>query len=207
MNIVTDSITGKKVIFENILEEIPGGVSLEVVTRLDYTATAKKYLKAGAPVYVDLSTRIAELVKTTKSAVAIDATHLFVAAGHHFKVGDSITDYAFNRIISAISASGTTHDVITVPSGLVITAGTVYGQAYAGAASAYAASAATQACLYTANGLIKDDVHIAFGNADVAVVKMGTVREDALDYPLSTTDKIALNGGTAGTGTSKITMV
>jgi hypothetical protein len=202
MYIGSGSITGKKVVFESILEEIPGGVSLEVVTRLDYTTASKKYLKAGAPVYVDIATRIAELCKSTKSSVAIDATHLFVPAGHHFKVSDSITDGTFCRIISAISASGTGFDVITVPSGLVITAGQKYLEATAGAASAYSTSLA-----YTPNGMIKRDVYIADGNADVAVVKMGTVREDALEYPIPSIYAIALRGGTAGTGTSQITLV
>lgn len=194
MQITTESITGKKVKFESILDEIPGGVSLEVATRLDYTSTSKKYLKAGAPVYVDLSTRIAELCKTTKSEVAIDATHLYVKRDHHFLVGDSITDMAFCRIISAISASGTTHDVITVPSGLVITAGTKYAEATAGQASAFSDSLA-----YKPNGMTKDDVYITNGNANVAIVKMGTVREDALDYPLPTVMKDYLRA-VSGTG-------
>lgn len=200
MQITTGSITGSKVVFESILDEIPGGVSL-AVTRLDYLTSGKEYLKAGAPVYVDIATRVAQVVKTTSSAVAIDATHLFVLQGHHFKVDDSITDGAFSRIISAIAASGTTHDVITVPSGLVITAATVYNEATAGAASAFSAYA------YTPNGLTRDDVYIKDGNADVAIVKMGTVRGDALEYPLSAANKIALRGGTAGTGTSLITVV
>jgi hypothetical protein len=200
MQITTDSITGKKVVFESILDEVPGGVSLEVITRLDYLTSGKEYLKAGAPVYVDLSTRIAELCKTTKSEVVIDATHLYVKNNHHFKVGDSITDGTFSRIISAIAASGS-YDIITAPSGLVYTVGTIYNEATAGAASAFSAYA------YTPNGLIKDDVYIKDGNADVAVVKMGTVRGDALDYPLSAANKIALRGGTAGTGTSLITVV
>lgn len=195
-------IIGKKVIFESILDEIPGGVSLEVITRLDYTSASKKYLKAGTPVYVDIATRIAEVCKSFKSSVAIDATHLYGPSGHHFKVGDSISDGAFNRIISAIAASGTGFDVITVPSGLVITANQKYLEATAGAASAYSTSLA-----YTPNGLTRDDVYIADGNADVAVVKMGTVRGDALDYPLPDIYKIALRGGTAGTGTSLITVV
>lgn len=206
MNIGTGSITGKKVVFENILEDIPGGVSLPV-TRLDYLTSGKEYLKAGTPVYVDLSTRIAQVCKTTKSAVVVDATHLYVAAGHHFKVGDSITDFNFCRIISAIAASGTSYDVITAPSGLVYTVGTVYAQAAAGAASAYEAASAAQACLYTPNGLTKNDVYIKEGNADIAVVKMGTVREDALEYPLPTAFKKALRGGTTGEGTSLITLV
>lgn len=200
MQIKTGSIAGKKVVFESILDEVPGGVSLPV-TRLDYLTSGKEYLKAGTPVYVDLSTRIAQVCKTTKSDTAIDATHLYVAAGHHFKVNDSITDAAFSRIISAIAASGTTHDVFTVASGLVITADTVYNEATAGASGAFSAYA------YTPNGLTRDDVYIKDGNADVAVVKVGTVRGDALEYPLSAANKIALRGGASGEGTSLITVV
>lgn len=206
MQIVTDSQVGRKVIFEDILEEVPGGVSVNV-TRLDYTASGKEFLPAGTPVKVDLSTRTAEVCKTVKAAGTGDTTHIYVAKGHHFKVGDSITDFSFCRIISAISASGTDYELITVPSGLITASGTKYAQAATGAASAYAASAASQACLYLPNGLIKSDIYIHNGNADAAVVKMGTVREDALAYPLPDTFKIELRGGTSGTGTSLITVV
>jgi len=204
MQITTGSITGKKVVFESILDEIPGGVSLPV-TRLDYLTSGKEYLKAGTPVYVDIATRIGQVCKTTESDTAIDATHLYVAAGHHFKVGDSITDGSFNRIISAIAASGTAHDIITAPSGLVGVAGTVYFEGYTGAASAYGTGASGY--MYLPNGLTRDDIYIKDGNADVAIVKMGTVRDDALEYPLPSTFKIALRGGTTGAGTSLITVV
>jgi len=200
MQITTGTIAGKKVVFESIQDEVPGGASL-AVTRLDYLTSGKEYLKAGAPVYVDIATRVAQVCKSTKSVTGSTATSLYVAKGHHFKVGDSITDGAFSRIISAIAASGTAYDTIAAPSGLVVTAGTVYGEATAGAASAYSALA------YTPNGLTRDDIYIKDGNADVAVVKMGTVREDALEYPLPSLYKIALRGGTAGTGTSLITVV
>lgn len=199
MQITNSSISGKKVVFESILDTIPGGVSL-AVTRLDYLTSGKEYLKAGAPVYVDIATRVAQVCKSTKSVTGSTATSLTVLKGHHFKVGDSITDGAFSRIISAIAASGN-YDVITAPSGLVPAVGTVYNEATAGAASAFSAYA------YVPNGLTRDDVYIKDGNADVAVVKMGTVRADALDYPLSAADKIALRGGAAGTGTSLITVV
>jgi hypothetical protein len=36
---------------------------------------------------------------------------------------------------------------------------------------------------------------------------MGTVREDALTYPINALYAIALRGGTAGTGRSLITLV
>ena len=206
MQITTGSITGKKVVFESILDEIPGGVSLPV-TRLDYLTSGKEYLKAGTPVYVDIATRIAQVCKTVVADTVGDATHLYVANGHHFKVGDSITDYSFVRVISAIAASGTEHQSITVPSGLIYAAGTVYGQAATGAGSGYIDATPSASLLYRPNGLTRDDVYIKDGNADVAIVKMGTVRGDALDYPLSAIDKIALRGGASGSGTSLITVV
>ena len=204
MQIKTDSITGSKVIFENILEDVPGGVALNV-TRLDYSATGKEYLAAGTPVYVDVAARTAEVCKTAKAAAGSGATTLYFATGHHFKVSDSITDFVNCRIISAITASGDV-DAVAVPSGLITASGTVYAQAYPGAASGYEAASAAQAALYTPNGLTKADVYIKNGNADVAVVKMGTAREVNLP-PLPSAFKVALRGGTAGTGTSLITLV
>lgn len=206
MFITTDSQAGRKVVFENILEDIPGGVSVNV-TRLDYTASGKEWLPAGTPVYVDLSTRTAEVCKTVAAAGTGDATHLYVSDDHHFKVGDSITDFSYCRIISSISASGDDYELITVPSGLIYTSGTIYAEAATGAASAYEAASAAQACLYLPNGLVKSAVNIENGNGDAAVVKMGTVREDALTYPLPSAFEVALRGGTTGTGTSLITLV
>ena len=205
MQISTTSISGNKVVFENILEDVPGGVALNV-TRLDYLTSGKEYLAAGTPVYVNLTARTAEVCKTVKAAANGDATHLYVATGHHFKVSDSITDFSFCRIISAITASGTGYENITVPSGLIYASGTIYAQAATGAASAYEAASSGQACLYLPNGLTKDDVYIKNGNADAAVVKMGTAREVNC-APLPTKFKTELRGGTSATGTSLITLV
>lgn len=209
MQITNTSIAGRKVVFESILDEIPGGVSVDV-TRLDYTAAGKEYLPAGTPVYVDLSTRVAEVCKSVAGAASGDATHIYVAASaHHFKVGDSITDFVNNRIISAITASGTGYEVITVPSGLKYGSGQVYGEAVTGLASAYydVSVSANNGIRYTPNGMLRDQVRIKEGNADAAIVKMGTAREDALFFPIPDTYQKALRGGTTAEGTSLITLV
>ena len=207
MNITNTSIAGRKVVFESILDEIPGGVSVDV-TRLDYLTAGKEYLPAGTPMYVDLSTRVAEVCKSVAAAASGDATHLIVATGHHFKVGDSITDFSFNRIISAISATGT-NELITVPSGLIYAAGTVYAEAVTGLASTYydKSVSANNGIRYTPNGMLRDQVRIKEGNADAAIVKMGTAREDALFFPIPDTYQKALRGGSTAEGTSLITLV
>lgn len=200
MNITETSIPGRNVVWESILDEVPGGVSVDV-TRLDYTADDKEYLPAGTPVYVDLSTRVAEVCKSAAAAASGTATTVILPKEHHFKVGDSITDFAYCLIISDITEGDDT-DTLTVPSGLITASGTVYGEAAAGASGAYASS-----LKYTPNGMLKDKIRIAEGNADGAVVKIGSAREDALTFPIPDTYQIALRGGSSGTGTSLITLV
>lgn len=199
MQITTNTIGGKKVVFESILDEVPGGASLPV-TRLDYLTSGKEYLKAGAPVYVDLTARTAQVCKSVAS-VASTATILYVLKGHHFKANDYISDAVTGVKITSIAASGTLYDNITVPSGLDGTAGKKFFEPASGSAAGVILP------LYYPNGLTRDDIYIKDGNADVAVVKIGTAREDALEYPLPDLYKIALRGDTAGTGTSLITIV
>jgi hypothetical protein len=193
-----DPFAGKVVIFDTILDEIAGGAGLNV-SRLDYTNVDKKYLKAGAPLYFDPATRIAEVCKT---ALAIDgggATTPRVGKNHHFKVGDLLCDGTSTFAITAISTTNTAYDVLTVASAVIYAAGTKY---YEGAASGTSGTLA-----YTPNGLLRSDEYIADGNAEAPVVTIGTVRESALTYPLPDTFKVALRGGTAGTGKSLITVL
>ena len=200
MNITETSIPGRNVVWESILDEVPGGVSVDV-TRLDYTADGKEYLPAGTPVYVDLSTRVAEVCKSAAAAASGTATTVILPKEHHFKVGDSITDFAYCCIISDITEGDDT-DTLTVPTGLITALRTVYGEAASAASGAYASS-----LRYTPNGMLKDKIRIAEGNADGAVVKIGSAREDALTFPIPDTYQIALRGGSSGTGTSLITLV
>jgi hypothetical protein len=191
MQITTGSITGGKVIFESILEEIPGGVSLDV-TRLDNTkvdttlSVDKRYLKAGAPVYVDLTTRVAEVCKSAWGITGGGATTPRVSKNNHFKVGDFINDGVTTGLISAIDATNADYDIITVNTALLYAAGTKFGEG--------TVTGSSVALAYTPNGVVKADTWIADGNADVAVVTMGSVRGDALDYPINTLYAAALRG-------------
>lgn len=204
MQVTSSSITGAKVIFESILDEIPGGVSLPVAdldnTKVDATlGVDKRWLKAGAPVYVDIAARTATLCKSALGITGGGATTPRVSKNNHFKVGEYLNDGVTSSLISAIDVTNAGYDIITVGEALLYAAGTKYCEG--------SASGTSTALQFTPNGVTKDDVYIADGNADVAVVTMGTVREDALTYPINALYAIALRGGTAGTGRSLITLV
>jgi len=198
MQITSNTFGGRKVIWDNILDEIPGGAGLNV-SRLDYTkANAnvdKRWIPGGTPVYFDPATRIAEVCK---SALAIDgggSTTPRLGKEHHFKVGDILNDGTTGAVIIAIDESESAYDVATVNTNITVTAGTKY---FEGAASG------TNATLkYTPNGVIKSPEWIYDGNADVPVVTMGTAREDSLTYPMPDVYKIALRGGASQTASSK----
>ena len=198
MQITTDSFAGRVVVFESILDEIPGGVGLNV-TRLDYLNKDKKYIPAGTPVYVDIATRVAEVCK---SAIAIDGGGLTtprLGKKHHFVVGNILNDGTTGAAITALNTDSADYDIATVNTALTVTAGTKYQEGTVSGVSAV--------LKYTPNGMIKSFTRIKEGNADVPVVTIGTYREAALTYPLSDAYKIALRGGTAGTGKSLLTAV
>lgn len=198
MQITNETIAGTTVIFDKIHEDIPGGAGLNV-TRLDYETknsnVDKTYLKAGAPVYHNPATNTAELCK---SAIAIDGgttTAPRVAKNHHFKVGEFINDGTTGATITAINTSASGYDTLTVDTAITADEGTVYQEG--------TAKGASTTLKYTPNGLTKSDTYIGAGNASVSIVTMGTVRKDALTYPLPTAYKTALR---AATGTSLITV-
>jgi hypothetical protein len=196
MQIVNDDETaGRKVIFESILDEVIGGASLNV-TRLDYTNAAKKYVKAGAPVYYVPATRVMELCKTALVINGGSTSAPRVGKGHHFKVGDIIGDGTTAQQITAITTTSDDYDTLTLNS-TIATAATADTKLFQGTVSGSSA-----VLYYTPNGILKNDVYIADGNADGGIVTIGNVRESALPYPMPTLFKTALR---AATGTSLIT--
>lgn len=202
MQITNDSIAGKKVIFESIIDEIPGGVSL-VVADLDYLVhnanVDKRYLPAGTPVYVDIAARTATVCKSAIALASSSAKAIRVPKNNHFKVDEILNDGVTSATITGITTSVATYDTIAVDANLIYAEGTKYGEG---------SVTGTSTALYlTPNGLTKDTVYMGDGNADVAVVTMGTAREAALTYPINDLYKVALRGGTAGTGKSLITLV
>jgi len=193
-----DPFGGGAVVWELILEEIPGGAGLNV-TRLDYTNTLKKYIPAGTPVYFDPATRIAEVVKTALCIDGGGSTTPRVQKTHHFKVGEILNDGTTGATITAVNTtSSEDYDILTVNTAVVYAAGTKFYQG--------AATGSDTSKYLTPNGLIKSPTYIGEGNADIPVVVIGTVREAALTYPLADALKISLRGGTSGTGTSLITV-
>jgi hypothetical protein len=202
MQITTKSIPGKAVVFETIVNEVPGGASLNV-TRLDYlTVNAnvdKRFLPAGTPVYYVPSTRVAEVCKSATAKASSSAQAIRVAKNHHFKVGEYINDGITSSEITSITTSVAGYDTIATAEALVYAEGTKYGEGSVSGTSA--------ALLYSPNGLTKDTIYIGDGNADTAIVTIGSVRADALTFPINALYAICLRGGTAGTGTSLITLV
>jgi len=194
----SDPFGGGAVVWDEILEEIPGGAGLNV-TRLDYTNTLKKYIPAGTPVYFDPATRIAEVVKTALCIDGGGSTTPRVQKTHHFKVGNILNDGTTGATVTAVNTTASDdYDILTVNTAVIYAAGTKY---YEGAATGVDVTK-----YFTPNGLVKSPTYIAEGNADVPVVVIGTVREGALVYPLADALKISLRGGTAGTGKSLITV-
>lgn len=198
MQITDESISGRKVVFESILDEVSGGASLNV-TRLDSLTAGKEYIAAGAPVYYVPSTRVAELCKTATIIDGGSTSAPRIQKNHHFKVNDIIGDGTTAQKITAIdSTTSEDYDTLTLNS-------TIAAAATAGTKMFEGTVTGSSAVLkYTPNGVVKDDVRIAEGNAAVSIVRIGTVREDALTYPLPDLFKTALR---SATGTSLITVV
>lgn len=189
MQITTSSISGKKVIFDSILDEVVGGVSL-AVANLDYLTNNanvdKRFLPAGTPVYVNYTTRVATVCKSAIALASSSAKAIRVPKNHHFKVDDILNDGATGATITGITTSVAAYDTIAVDADLIYAEGTKYCEG--------SVTGSSTTLKYSPNGLTKDEVYLANGNADVAVVIAGQVREAALTYPINTLYATALRG-------------
>lgn len=189
MYIKTDTIAGAKVVFESIIDEVAGGLSVPVAT-LDYLTNNanvdKRYLPAGTPVYVDYAARTATVAKSTIALTGSSAQAIRVPKNNHFKVDDILNDGTTGATITGINTSVATYDTIAVDAPLTYAVNTKY---FEGSATG------TNATLkVTPNGLTKDVIYLGDGNADGAVVVIGTAREAALTYPIPTVYATALRG-------------
>lgn len=184
MNLTSETISGRKVVFDHVIEDYPGGASFD----LSNVPADTEYIAAGTPVYIDKSARVAYLVKTATIVDASDADKVYIDTPNLFSVGDHVYDGATAQTITAITASGDMDllaldgDLSTTGDGTVLTVAT---------------DATTATALYTPNALVKDDIYVGNGvalvsNAEGSYVIGGSVRESALTYPLSTTQKTAL---------------
>lgn len=185
----TSPFPGSKVIFESILDEIPGGVGINVA-RLDYLTSNvnvdKRFLPAGTPVNVNLVTRVAEVCKSTIALASSTAQAIHVPKLNNYAVGDFLNDGTTSSAISSIDTSNAGYDILNTAEALTYAENTKFGQGTVSGTSAVQS--------YLPNGMTKDNVWVFDGNADCAIVTMGTVREDALAFPITALYKAALRG-------------
>lgn len=129
-----------KILWDEIdAKRAQGGFSLA-----DTLPSATTYLLKGAPINVNYTSRVANVVKTVAIVGGTTAAPQ-ITAGHMFKVGDYISDGVVGLLISVITATATTYDTLTFSSGTLTTAvvGTVLYQTAAAASASGAVSVAT----------------------------------------------------------------
>ena len=100
-------------VFQNIIEDIPGGISFTVA---DLKALTEE-VKAGAVIGEDGSTAGKyHLIKTAamQAAAVAGAVELKVEKNHEFVVGDFITNGQVSTEITVITTTHTDYDTITV---------------------------------------------------------------------------------------------
>lgn len=116
MNITSETLGGRNVIFDYVLEDIPGGLSLDK-TRIP---SALKYMAAGTLLNVNKSTRVAEIIKTAVCvADSADGDNVRVAKGHLFAAGDYVTDGYVVAAITSITTTEDDYDILVVATTLV----------------------------------------------------------------------------------------
>lgn len=191
MHITTETIARRKVIFDSILEDIPGGVGLDK-SRL---TTGLEQVAAGT--LVNVTNRVAEVVKTAICvANSADATHIRVAKNHLFKVGESLTDgFAVAAISSIDTTTSTAYDILTLGASLVsYAANAVLIEVNTGAAMGVYASATVT--IATGKTITVNDQS---GRAAGVIVSISAAGDDNLAVGFSgNTLSIAL-AGTTGT--------
>ena len=160
------------VVFQSVLETIPGGRTLAIAD------VEQDILYAGTPIGVD-SNKLGHIVKCAEmQATASDsATDYKVLKGHNFKVGDHIcsAEGAKAQTITAITTTETDYDTLTV--------GTSLGVEVADGAHLYQSASASQSTgsdlKYDPEGLVGEDIDVTSGdNLLVSVVVRGSVIKD-----------------------------
>ena len=181
MQVTSSTDTERNLSVERILEDIPGGGTVEN----DDFPTSSSGMAEGAYLGVDSS----GIYHITKTARAYDqcpsgGTTLNVYQNNEFKVGDLITDIsgtASGVTITAIGASGSEYDILTVAdmevtiaaSGIIIQSATsgIQGPSY----------------LYSPVAVSTNSFSLDDENTGVGLVVRGRVRKGAMPYPTHAT--------------------
>lgn len=115
MQITSETIAARNVVFDYMHEDLPGGAGLDKTRLID----TLEEVKAGT--LVNVAARVAEVVKTAVCvASSADSTHIRVTKGHLFKVGESVTDgFAVGAITVVDKTTSTAYDILTLGAALV----------------------------------------------------------------------------------------
>jgi hypothetical protein len=115
MQISSETIAARNVVFDYMHEDLPGGAGLDKTRLID----TLEEVKAGT--LVNVAARVAEVVKTAVCvASSADSTHIRVTKGHLFKVGESVTDgFAVGAITVVDKTTSTAYDILTLGAALV----------------------------------------------------------------------------------------
>lgn len=115
MQISSETIAARNVVFDYMHEDLPGGAGLDKTRLID----TLEEVKAGT--LVNVAARVAEVVKTAVCvASSADSTHIRVTKGHLFKVGESVTDgFAVGDITVVDKTTSTAYDILTLGAALV----------------------------------------------------------------------------------------
>jgi len=178
-------------VFLQILEDIPGGVTI----RTDRFPSTTKEIKAGALLHADTtSVGLYNLVKTAKliHAVASDATIMYIDPRNEFKAGEYIGGIATAHCPTILSITrGTVSDAVLLEAKFT----TGYASGYV-LHEAAAANATTRK--YSANAILRDSVRVRddagnlLENIFAGAVVRGTVKESCLPYFATDVDKASL---------------
>jgi len=113
LQLVKTDGTVEAIVFEKVLEDVPGGVTLKT----SELKTLTKEILEGALLAEDPSTaKLYHLVKTAKvyEAEAANGTALKVLKAHEFKVGEFITNGQVSTEIVSITTTETLYDTINL---------------------------------------------------------------------------------------------
>lgn len=194
LNVVKTSGDQHLPVFLKILEDIPGGVTIQATD----LKTVTEELEAGAIIGEDGSTSgLYHLIKTAEVYEDVSSgTAIKVEKEHEFKVDDYISNGNNSSKITAITTTETAYDTITVTNGFACNDGDVLYQS-----TSEGAEAADVAIKYTPSAITKDTVakitYTASGsrtetNVNVAAVIRGTVNESLLPFVVHADMKTAL---------------
>ena len=189
MYVETSNDTERPLVIQNVIEDIPGGGTIEK----DDFKTDTEMMPEGTILGKDAN-GLYHPVKTAElyEAMAADAVTAKIKKNHEFKVGDFIMDAAKTSkayAITAINTSNANYDTITVGTalGVALDEGAVLAQA-----TAQAATLATGTYKYTPEGIAMNGADITLTNQGCGILARGSVVESLLPYPVDAAVKALL---------------